>query len=378
MSMPVMRLTDDNGLILSFDDLDGDLKRYKYTIIHCENDWQTSEEIRQSDYIDGYSEDFIEQSDYSYNTLVKYTHYSFDFPSSVMRPSVSGNYVMVVYLDVPEKPSFTWRFMVAERTALGITGEILQATKMEDRLSKQKVDFTIQYNGMKIYEPVRQLKVVVTQNDRWDNAIRDIKPRFIRNESLDYKYEDEISFAGGNEFRAFDIKSLIYQTERIKKIDKEGPETRVFLLDDERRTFKRYATEKDINGRKLIKNEERAQNSDIEADYAWVNFFLPFDAIRSNGQMYLLGALTDWQLNDNSRMDFDFDRKGYTKTLLLKQGYYNYLYAFKEKTATQGDLSLVEGNHWETENEYTIWVYFRELGGQFDRLIALQNLNTQN
>lgn len=376
MAPPVMHLTQDEGLILSFDDLDGNMKKYKYTIVHCESDWKTSEEIKQSDYIDGYTEDYIVEAGYSFNTLVTYTHYTLSFPSESMKPTISGNYVIVVYLEDPGKPSFIKRFMVVERSALGVTGKINQATKMEDRLSKQKVDFTISYNGLKVYEPSRQIKVVVTQNDRWDNAIRDIKPRFVRNESLDYNYEDEISFQGGNEFRAFDIKSLVYQTERIRKIDKEGPVIVVYLLDDERRTFKRYVSEKDINGRKLVKNEERAENSDIEADYVWVVFTLPFDAYRSNGQIYLLGALTDWLLDTNSRMNFDFDRKVYTKSLLLKQGYYNYLYVFKDDNSPVADFSLVEGNHWETENEYTVWVYFREIGGQYDRLIATQDMNS--
>jgi hypothetical protein len=135
-------------------------------------------------------------------------------------------------------------------------------------------------------------------------------------------------------------------------------------------------TDKEINGRKLIKNEEHAQNSDIEADYAWVHFFLPFEAPLSNGQIYILGAVTDWQLNDSSRMNYDDQRKGYAKTLFVKQGYYNYLYVFKDNLTGRPDETLIEGSHWETENEYTIWIYYCPSGSQYDRLIAVQDLNT--
>jgi hypothetical protein len=229
---------------------------------------------------------------------------------------------------------------------------------------------------MTINDPTREIKIVITQNDRWDNAVRGLTPRFVRGTSLDYTDEPQSLFNGGNEFRSFDIKSLLYQSERIRKIDYDKSGYNVYLLDDQRRTFKNYVTDKEINGRKLIKNEEHAQNSDIEADYAYVHFFLPFEMPLSNGQIHILGAVTDWQVNDSSRMNYDFQRKGYEKTLYVKQGYYNYLYIFKDNRTGRSDESLIEGNHWETENEYTIWVYFHPTGTQYDRLIAAQDLNT--
>ncbi|MGE5424847.1 MAG: DUF5103 domain-containing protein [Syntrophothermus sp.] len=374
MAAPVMYLDDRNGLTLAFDDLDADLKPYQFTILHCECDWTNSTLIRPEDYIDGNLEDRIDDYQYSSNTLVPYTHYSVELPTRDMKIKVSGNYILKVYTDSPENPAFTRRFMVVEHTPLGVDGSVHQTDDVGDRFSKQDVDFTIRYNGFPVYDP-RQVKVVVTQNDRWDNAIRNISPKFVRNESLDYNYDKEISFNGGNEFRAFDIKSLRYNSERIRTIDKTGEVIKVILLDDERRTFKKYTSEKDINGRKLIKSEDYAQNSDIEADYVKVEFRLPFDALRSNGSMHILGALTDWRIDSTSKMDFDFEGKAYVKELLLKQGYYNYEYVFRDNSTGKADETLVEGNHWETENEYTIWVYFRENGGLFDRLIAVQNLN---
>jgi len=376
MSAPVMNISSGERLKLSFDELDPDLKRFRYTIRHCEADWTTSSELLISDYIVGFQDDAINDFGYSYNTTTNFTHYSLVFPTSNLRPKLSGNYIIIVYLDDPSNIMLTWRFMAVENMALSVAGNAHQANNVNDRFTRQQVDFTLEYNGMTINDPTREIKIVITQNDRWDNAIRGLMPRFVRGSSLDYTDEPQSLFNGGNEFRSFDIKSLLYQSERIRKIDYDKNGYHVYLLDDLRRTFKNYITDKEINGRKLIKNEEHAQNSDIEADYAHVHFFLPFEAPLSNGQIYILGAVTDWQLNDSSRMNYDFQRKGYEKTLFVKQGYYNYLYVFKDNKTGRSDESLIEGNHWETENEYTIWVYYHPAGVQYDRLIAVQDLNT--
>jgi hypothetical protein len=376
MSAPVMNISSGERLKLSFDELNSDLKRFRYTIRHCEADWTTSSELMISDYIEGFQDDAINDFGYSYNTTTNFTHYSLVFPTSNLRPKLSGNYIIIVYLDDPSNVVLTWRFMVVENTALSVAGNVHQANNVNDRFTRQQVDFTLEYNGMTINDPTREIKIVITQNDRSDNAVKGLKPRFVSGSSMDYTDEPQSLFNGGNEFRSFDIKSLLYQSERIRKIDYDKNGYHVYLLDDLRRTFKNYITDKEINGRKLIKNEDHAQNSDIEADYAHVHFFLPFEAPLSNGQIYILGAVTDWQLNDSSRMNYDFQRKGYEKTLFVKQGYYNYLYVFKDNKTGRSDESLIEGNHWETENEYTIWVYYHPAGIQYDRLIAVQDLNT--
>jgi hypothetical protein len=147
-------------------------------------------------------------------------------------------------------------------------------------------------------------------------------------------------------------------------------------LPDIPRSFKQYVFENDINGRFYIKNEEHAQNSNTEADYTLVHFFLPWPALATGGQFFILGELTLWEMDDNSRMHFNFARKGYELNLLLKQGYYNYLLVFKEDNKLPGDESLIEGSHWETENDYSVYVYFRETGALYDRLIAVNFLNS--
>jgi hypothetical protein len=376
MGTPVMKLNSTDKLKLVFDDLDADLKPYKFTIVHCEADWTVSSDLFPRDYIEGFDEDNIDGFSYSFNTAVRYTHYSLVFPTQNLKPKLSGNYFIIVYTDDSGDPVFTWRFMVCENSPLAVEGQVHQANSISDRNSKQQIDFTIHYNGAQIDNPARSLKIVVTQNDRQDNVLSNIQPSFSRSETLDYTNNDAISFDGGNEFRAFDIKSLVYQTERIKKIEHTAEGYDVTLLDDAKRTLKNYASDKDINGRKLIKSDDNVRNSEIEADYAWVSFTLPFTPELANGQLYLLGALTDWQLDENSKMTYDYEKKSYVKKLLLKQGYYNYLYLFRNRSTNKSEIFWVEGNHWETENEYTIWVYYRGGADLYDRLLAIQNLNS--
>jgi hypothetical protein len=376
MSAPVILLNSGEKLQLSFDDLSEELKQYKFTIVHCEADWSTSSELMVSDYLDGFREDNLSEFAYSYNTTVPYIHYSLLFPTDNMTMKISGNYILEVYDEDTSEIAFTRRFMVVESTPVGITGTVRQAPSATDRFTKQEVDFEISFNGMQIPDPNREIKVVVTQNDRWDNAIRNLKPRFVKAGILDYNNDERITFNGGNEFRAFDTKSLVYQSERIRKIAYDTSGYNVFLLDDLRRNTKNWVNDKDINGRMYVKNEEHALNSDIESDYAWINFFLPFDPYLSNGRIYLLGSLTDWQINEMSELKYNPFKKGYEKRLFLKQGYYNYMYVFKDNRKTEVEEAMIEGSHWETENEYTVWVYYHESGGLCDHLIAVQNLTS--
>jgi len=375
LSPPIIQLNSTEHIQVAFDDLDPEAMHFKYTIIHCENDWKTSSELLVSDYISGYQEENIEQPAYSYNTTVKYIHYSTRFPTATMQPKISGNYIFMVYEEDTTHVVFTVRFMVVESAPVVSSGKVVQSTRINDRNTYQQIDFGVKLNGFRINDVSREVKVVVQQNGRWDNAIWLSKPRFSRTDELDYRYDESIAFNGGNQFRNFDTKSLVAQSERIAHITYDTA-YQVFLLPDQPRTFKQYTFEKDLNGKYYIKNEEHAEDNAIEADYAWVHFFLPYPALLTIGDFYILGALTDWQMNDRSRLRFNFDRKGYELNLFLKQGYYNYLYAMKTKDKSTGDVSFIEGAHWDAENDYNIYVYFRETGSTFDRLIAVNFLNT--
>jgi hypothetical protein len=375
MSPPIIQLNSDEHLEISFDDLGQDIKRYKFTILHCEADWRTSPDLSVTDFINGYREENIDQYAYSYNTTVRYTHFSATFPTSGMKPRISGNYMLQVYEDDTSHIVFTHRFMVVEPSSLVAEGKVVQSSRMSDRFAMQQVDFVVLLNGFQVTDVQREIKVVVQQNGRWDNALFLSKPRFARSGELDYRYDESICFSGGNQYRSFDTKSLVYQSERVAHISYDTL-YQVSLLPDQLRSFKNYSFEKDLNGRFYIKNEDHAENSSTEADYALVHFFLPYPALLTTGDFYLLGDFAGWNFTDGNRLKFNFDRKGYELNLLLKQGFYNYLYVLKEKSKTTADESLIEGSHWETENDYTVLVYFHETGSQYDRLLSVNFINS--
>jgi len=377
LSMPIIPLKGDERLLLSFDDLEGGQQEYKYKIVLCDAKWKPIE-VDAVEYIEGYPENYIENYDFSLNTIQSFVHYELLFPNENIRPKVSGNYVLFVYLNDGEEIKdyvFSRRFMVYE-SLLSIDANIHPATLLDERKYKHEIDFNINTSGFHIDAPYRDLKVVIRKNMRWDNAIWDLKPSIVKGDVLEYNYERENVFSGGNEYREVDIKSLQYQSMNIKNIDFDQNNYHVYLLPDQRRSFKTYSTIKDINGRKYIKNEEAKYNSHLESEYVYVHFYLEYPQILVDGDIFVFGALSDWQLNDENKMKYNFEKKRYEASLYIKQGYYNYLYAFVENGDDVADVAFIEGQHQETENDYMILVYYKEPGSYFDRLVGIKFLNS--
>jgi len=375
LTSPIINLNSDEKLVLNFDDLDGDLKRMRYTFFHCDAYW-TPSDLRPNEYLRGFYEDDIIDVKYSFNTLQKYTHYSLTIPSDVMQPVLPGNYLLKVYMeDEPENVILTRRFMIVD-PKVNITAIVNKPTVVEYRNYRQEVDFSIDKTGYTVNNPYQDIKVIVQQNGRWDNAIRNLKPLYIKGDILDYNYEEENVFPGGNVFRYFDIKSTDAYTEYIAHQVKDSIGYEVFLKEEQRKTFKVFVSQKDIKGRQFIKSDDNITDSDIESEYVYVHFFLKYEAPLLDGGVYIMGGLTDWSYSKEAKMEYNYDWKGYTATLYLKQGYYNYQYVFLENGKKVGDETLIEGSHYETDNEYTIYVYHREQGENYDVLVGLKQFNT--
>jgi hypothetical protein len=374
LSQPILNLESQERLKLSFDDLDADLKNYSYTLIHCNANWEPSD-LQPAEYIDGFADNTITDYRYSFNTLQKFTHYNAVFPNNATRITKSGNYILKVYMDGnPENIVITKRFMVYQNK-ISIVSKVTAASIIEDRNYKQELDFTINHEGYPITNPFGDLKIVITQNNRWDNAKTNLKPVFVKDEELVYDYDQDNVFTGGNEFRYFDMKSIRYHSERIYSVNTDTAGNHVTLYTDEKRDFKRYSTYSDINGKYLIKIQE-GNNSEVEADYCYVNFFLPYVNALTDGNLYVFGAFNDWKCNRDNLMHYNEKRFGYECTLYLKQGYYNYEYVFLKDGETAADETLIEGMHYETENDYTIYVYHRKQGTFYDQLIGVKRLNS--
>jgi hypothetical protein len=194
---------------------------------------------------------------------------------------------------------------------------------------------------------------------------------------LTYSLDDKSTFNGGNEYRYFDTRSLRTYTERVSNIYRDSLyRYHIQLKTDELRTIKNYSFYTDLNGGYLIKNKDMATNADTEADYAWVHFFLPYDNAEGSGNFYVLGKLTEWRLNKSNRMSYNYKKMGYECDMYIKQGYYNYTYVYLKDEKKGGDETLSEGNHWETENDYTIYVYHRQRGTYYDQLVSIKRFNS--
>jgi len=375
LTSPIINLNTDEKLVLKFDDLEGNNKRMRYTFIHCDAYWKPSD-LQPNEYLTGFYEDDITEYKYSFNTLQKYTHYTLTIPGENMKPVMSGNYLLKVYMeDEPTNVVLTRRFMIVD-PRVTVTAIVNQPTVVEYRNYKQEVDFSIDKTGYTVNNPYQDLKVIIQQNGRWDNAIRNLKPLYIKGDILDYNYEDKNVFSGGNVFRYFDIKSMNAYTEFIAHQVKDSIGYEVFLKEEQRKTFRVFVSQKDLKGRMFIKSDDNVNDSDIESEYVYVHFFLKYEAPFQDGGVYILGGLTDWSYSKEAKMDYNYEWKGYTATLYLKQGYFNYQYVFLENGKQVGDETQIEGSHYETDNEYTIYVYHREQGENYDVLIGLKQFNT--
>jgi hypothetical protein len=376
-SLPLIKFNAGEQLQLSFDDLDGDKKQYSLTLVHCDAKWNPTD-LMISEYIQGFFDINLLNFNFSINTLQKYTHYSILFPTANMQLTKSGNYLVYVYQDGDKnKPVLSRRFMVYDEK-VSVIGNIRQAIGNDEQYEKQHLDFSVMNTSYDITNSHVDLKVVVTQNYRWDNAVYDIKPTFNTPTQLTYSLDDASTFNGGNEFRFFDTRSLRTYTERVKNIYKDSlNKNHVELMSDENRSYLNYIFYNDINGGFLIKNKDMASNQDIEADYVWINFFMPFDNPTPEGNFYVLGKLTNWKFDKVNRMTYNYKRQGYECNLYVKQGYYNYIYAFLKDKSKAGDETLTEGNHWETESDYIIYVYHRQRGTYYDQLIGMRKFNSR-
>ncbi len=375
LSPPIIRLNTDEKIVLVFDDLDAKYKQYRYTVVHCDAFWNKSD-LQQIEYIDGYTDDYIADYKFSFNTTRPYVNYVQEFPTENMKIKKSGNYILKVYLDSDkdENVVLTRRFMVYE-PKVTVEGKVVSTTDLYLRYTHQQVSFKMISGNYDLVDEYRNLHVFVMQNGRWDNLISNIQPRNIIGNVYDYTLLDELAFPAGNEFRYFDMKTLKYNTDKMQSLQYDSLGYEVYLFPDMPRTNKNYYSEEDINGRRLIAANE-TRDPYTEGDYAWVHFTLPYKYPLAEGNLYVFGSLSDWQFNPSNLMKYNYEKKAYEAKLYLKQGYYNYLYAFLENRSKVGDVTFIEGSYWETLNEYAIFVYYRQPGDSYDKLIAVEFMNS--
>ena len=370
LSFPILFLGGTEQLELHFDDLAADFETYTYTIVHCNSNWKPSDLVI-TEYLSDFFNGFIEDYQYSINTLFPYIHYKVAIPNNQVKFKLSGNYLLKVYSNNNEEDLLlTKRFYVVEKR-VSIKSDIRMATLARHRDYKQEVDFIIDHRNYPIQDIYSDLKVMISQNRRWDNAINTLKPLIIRSTELIYNFEDKNLFDGDNEYRFFETRNLRYQSMNIDGVQIIGGKTHVYILPEEPRSFKRYLFRPDINGKRQI-NRENSPLSNREADYMITHFNLKKENQVPGGDIYVFGELSDWDYKPEFKMTYVEVNGAYELTTTLKQGYYNYSYAYLPNGEEVGDLSTIEGTHSETNNDYYIFVYHRENGTVYDKLIGFE------
>lgn len=375
LSDPIIELGSNESITLTFDDLSDNPPSYSYTIIHCSSDWKDSKLII-SDFMDGFEINPINDYQNSYSTTVPYIHYKLQIPNNNVNIKLSGNYLIrVIDTYNPDKVIFEQRFMVVE-PIVAINARLKQPINSERRLTSQQIELTVSTSPLSISNPQMDLITVVLQNGQPPSSGYNAKPVFIQSNEIDYSSPNNLIFDGVNEFRSFDINSIRYISSGIQRIEQNGSEYNVLLQLAENNRNQKYSTSTDINGKYRV-NLERSEQSDIEADYVWVYFTLPYYDQLPGKEVYVYGELTDWQLTPQNQMQYSYQREGYELRLKLKQGYYNYRYVVLDAKTGQIDPTFFEGNHFETENSYIILVYYKQQGMRYERLVGLKRLNSK-
>ncbi len=369
VGLPVIALNSNETLIFNFDELTQDSKTYYYTIRHCDQNWEPT--IQETyEYIDGFTRATIDDYNYSYNTRTPYINYRLEIPNLDMRITQSGNYVIIVYEDSPSEPVLTKRFMVTEKI-VGIEQRVTLPRTRSNYRDYQEIIFNVLHPGMNISNPYQEIHASILQNQRWDNAFEGIQPRFLKNGVMEFDHNGRIVFEAGREYRRFDIRSLRFLGMGVRAIQNKD----VYLLFDKIRNQEKYFIETDYNGQYFIDVLEY-RNRSVEADYANVHFNLPMNAPLQDGKLFIGGIFNNYDTSIENQMKWNNVTNMYETTIPLKQGFYDYIYYFADSKNNKTVIHT-EGNDYDAENQYDIFIYYKAFGERYDRIIGHLTFNSR-
>lgn len=349
------------SLVLEFDDLRNQRENYYLRIIHCNHNW-TKSTLMDLDYMPEYNEYPVNEFEFSLDTQIPYVHYSIRLPAV----KLPGNYVAVVYRGSDRNDVLlSRRFMVFDPQFTFLReGSLIGPGTVAER--NQQINFKVNYKNVKVINPLETVNVTVRQNQRWDNLTEQIKPSFLREHQTELEYRffsDDRFFISGNEFRFFDLRSLIYPGRNVNSIDRNSKPPKAFLAIDHSRYSDKYSLYPDYNGNYILDNlDYQGRNT---SNYIDVYFTLQSEPV--DGEVYVIGAFSDWRLDASTKMHYDTTQKAYRSNVLLRQGWYDYQYLVKSKSLPP---YYFEGSHYETENLYEIFVYYRSFQPQADLLLG--------
>jgi len=367
---PVVQLGDP--IYLEFDDITANESDYYYKFVHCDYDWTTSN-LLKSQYLRGVDNQRIINYGNSYNTLQPYSNYKLTIPNDNVGLKVTGNYILEVYNDSYDL-QFSRRFVVYS-DAVKVGATVKRSRDFDFLNEKQVVQFSINATNFQLVNPKKEVKVAIIQNHYWPTALYNIPPQYTLGSELVYKYDQETSFFGGNEFYNFDTKDLRAPTAAISHIELADIYNH-YLFADRFRFGEPYTYYPDINGDFVVRT---LQGDDIsrEAEYTNVHFTLPYSEQLGLDDVYVFGKFNNYGLSEENKMIYNEENGMMEGTLKMKQGFYNYKYVVKRDNGDL-DLNTVSGNFHFTENNYLILVYYRNFGDLYDSIIGVGSANSRN
>ena len=366
--LPIVRLGD--RITLSFDDIKGTEEDYYYRITHHNFDWSVSD-LSKGEYLDGFDDVRIEDYQNSLNALQLYSNYNLSIPNRETRGiRKSGNYLISIY-NYDGDLVFTRKFMVVEES-VAVAVEIRRARDLRFIDGKQSVQFTIDSKEALI-NPNQSVKTLVLQNSNVKTAISDLKPQYTMGTQLIYRYDKESSFWGGNEFLNFDNKEARVSNMGIRRIELNDLFDH-YLFTQLSRADRPYTYNPDINGNFVVRSFN-AQNSAIEAEYIRMHFALQYYEDIEDKEIHIYGNFNNWTIDESTYMRYDEKTDTYRNTRLFKQGFYNYKYVLVNRDGSI-DEGAISGNFWQTENDYTVLVYYRGPGERYDRIVGWGRANS--
>ena len=368
MSIPITTLGGE-PVNISFDDLTHEYHRYTYKLEHCEADWTVSEELFASDYCEGFTSDnTIDELTESINTNVLYTHYTLQIPNDRCRLKIGGNYRLTITDENNgDEPVLAACFMVVE-PEMRVSMNMTTITDRDVNGRHQQIGMEVMYGKLPVTRPESQIKTVVMQNGRWDNAVVNASPQYIMGDGLRWDHCRDLIFDGGNEYRKFEILDVDHTTMGLESITWDGEKYNAMIWTDEPRP--NYVYDEDANGAFYIRNSDNIEN-DYASEYVMTHFRLK--SPRLNGDVYINGDWTNNRFLPQYRMTYDEMEKIYKASILLKQGYYSYQYLLVDADGKAKNVPS-EGNFFQTENQYQALVYYRGIGGRTDRLVGFAQI----
>tara|TARA_Y100000389_G_scaffold88142_1_gene84596 strand:+ start:333 stop:1586 length:1254 start_codon:yes stop_codon:yes gene_type:complete len=354
---------------LQFDDLLAEDNDYYYVIEYFDHDWKPSN-LYENEYLSGLDYQRISNHKSSYGTLQRYTHYELTLPNENTQFLISGNY-MISVLDANDELMFRRKFLIYERLAT-IEAGVFRSRELEQFSTHQTVQFSVNPIGVNVRNPNKDLKIILLQNEQWDTAKKLSKPQYVIGKELHFRYDLPAQFEGGNEFFNFDTKDNRVTNPSISYVEQEELYQTYLFTDPERANYP-YTFNPDINGDFVI-NTVMGEDPDTEADYTQVHFSLAKQYSLRDEEIFLYGKFSNYELNENYKLIYNPSYEVYERTLLLKQGFYNYKYVWKTEEGLE--KNKISGTHAITENQYLILLYLWDIGNQYDALIGVKTLSS--